>query len=987
MRAGPAKNSFVAGVLSPRLEARTDILQYGQGARQVVNGITRAHGGVFRRPGTVFMGATKYPDKRARFIPFEFSTEQAYLLEVGDYYIRFWTPRGLVLSGGSPLEVETPWGEADVDELQKTQDADVAYFVHPNFWPRKLSRTALDAFFLEPVEFINGREPVRPFNHDVDNTVTASGTWPDLVLTWAKGTLSADNDVGRIVYFRDGANKRAAFARITHVSSPTVASARGVFRTPADQIPAATDRWALGAFSDSEGCRAVAFHDGRLWYGGFKTAPDYLVGSVSGAFDNFELENPASPADDALNDDKAITRRVVSGGQVSTILWLRSASETMVVGTAGAEFLLSSAGGVLTPTDCAVRAATTRGSAPTAPTGVDAQLFFVQQGGFRVRQFAYALEADNFRSEDVTILAEHLTRPGLAEIAYQQDPDSVLWVRRRDGSLVGWTVERSQQVMGAHRHVLGGIYEDGDPEVISFAVLPGASAAPPPALSAGLPTPRSVGSNTSFNTPGMASWVSTHGTWADHASVPGMGAPYQGARFAAPAEDAIDYAACEQLVVFSALPGWNQDLVSAGRAEIDLTAALGWATNPTASGSVVGVHIRAYDNAMVDLGPVVSVARDASEPAIGNWVVRSEPGWVLPPGCDRVKIICSVDATVGGQNIARGCVDAIQLVVRQRALVDTPGRELTEDALWLIVRRTINGGTKTYVERVAPSFAPELGPESSDEDRRAAVERGVFVDCSQTFADPIPLDNIEPGDPPLFVSRVPHSLSVGDRVMLRGAIWRRADRAMDNARLNGRPFRVRAIVSPTEAVLEDLDGNVIDPGGEWDFVARDAALYREVSALFGLDHLEGEPVRILANGRAVPLQIVTNGAVFLPEPASIITVGLPYRFVVETTRFFGSGGGRYTDEAAPVLVTKVKLRLLDTLGGQVGVGPNPRTLRPVNFGGPADPMNRPYRLLSGDVEVPVDGSWSDPPTVYFQHEEPYPAEILAVYPVLESNPK
>lgn len=989
MRATPPKNSFVSGVLSPRLEARTDIRQYPQGARQMVNAITRPHGGAFKRPGTIYMGATKHPGRKVRLIPFEFSTEQAYLLEVGDRYMRFWTARGLVLAGGNVLEVETPYSEADLDELQKTQDADVAIFVHPRFQPHKLSRTALDAFTFAPVEFMNGRAPVRPFNGDADNRVQTTGTWPSLTLTWDKDTLNADLDTGRIVYVRDGKEKRAVYARIASVTSAKVAAVEGLYRTPTDQLPTATDRWALGAFSDAEGCRAVAFHEGRLWYGGFLTEPDYLVGSVSASFDNFELENPANPSDDALNDDKSITRRCVSGGQVSTILWLRSVSESLVVGTAGAEFVVSSSGGVLTPTDCAVRASTTRGSAPAVPTGVDNQLFYLQQGGFKIRQFAYALEADNFRSEDVTLLAEHLARRGLAEIAYQQDPDSVLWVRRRDNSLVGWTVERSQEVMGAHEHPLGGVLEDTGPQVLSMAVLPGASAAPAPVTLSGMPTPRSVGINMSFNTPDMVAWTSTFGTWEEYASVTGMTAPYQGVRFATVTDTVgLEYAAVEQTIVFNAFVGWNQALVTAGRTEIDLSAALGWATDPTASASRVGVKVDAYDNAMVHLGQVIAVERTSSEATTGNWLVKSEPGWTLPAGTDRVKVVCYIEADTAETDIARGCVDIVSLVIRQRPLIDNPGREIVEDALWLVVNRTIDGGTKTYVERIAPSFAPDLGPASTDEDRRMAVERAVFLDCSATFSDSIPLLHVEDGDPPRFITTVPHSLAVGSRVMVRGALWRNAARDLNNEFHNGVPFVVQEVPSPTEIVLADLDGNQVAPPAGWGFVAWDAAIYREVSSVFGLNHLIGEPVRILANGKALPVQTVdTAGGVHLPEPASIVTVGLPYTYKVETTRFFGTGGRQYTDEAAPVLVSEVRLRVVDTLGGKVGVGPRPAVLYPLNFADGEDPMNRPFPLLSGDLRVPVEGSWTDPPTVYIEHDEPYPIEVLGVYPIMESNPK
>ena len=58
-RALEPRNSFVAGEISPRLDARVDLTQYVQGCRQLENGLVFAHGGVTRRPGSVFASAAK----------------------------------------------------------------------------------------------------------------------------------------------------------------------------------------------------------------------------------------------------------------------------------------------------------------------------------------------------------------------------------------------------------------------------------------------------------------------------------------------------------------------------------------------------------------------------------------------------------------------------------------------------------------------------------------------------------------------------------------------------------------------------------------------------------------------------------------------------------------------------------------------------------------------------------------------------------------
>jgi hypothetical protein len=102
-------------------------------------------------------------------------------------------------------------------------------------------------------------------------------------------------------------------------------------------------------------------------------------------------------------------------------------------------------------------------------------VLFVQRAGRKVREMAYVFEVDGFRSPDMTMLAEHVTRPAVSEVAYQEQPQAILWGVRDDGVLLGFTYERDQNVTAWHRHELGGQSDaDGDliPVVESVAVVP-----------------------------------------------------------------------------------------------------------------------------------------------------------------------------------------------------------------------------------------------------------------------------------------------------------------------------------------------------------------------------------------------------------------------------------------------------------------------------------------------------------------------------------
>ncbi|MDS1138580.1 hypothetical protein [Nitratireductor indicus] len=167
------QTNFSAGALSPRLYGRVDIAKYMNGCHTLENFITQRFGGIRKRGGTQFINEVKTSAKKTRLIPFVFSVTQAYVLEFGDLYIRIYTNGGIVESGGSPVEVTSPYGENDLFEIQFAQSADVLYLVHPDYAPRKFTRTSATTFTLDEVEFEDG--PYLEAN-TTDTTLTPSDT-------------------------------------------------------------------------------------------------------------------------------------------------------------------------------------------------------------------------------------------------------------------------------------------------------------------------------------------------------------------------------------------------------------------------------------------------------------------------------------------------------------------------------------------------------------------------------------------------------------------------------------------------------------------------------------------------------------------------------------------------------------------------------------------------------------------------------------------
>lgn len=133
-------NNFNAGELSPFMDARSDVEKYRNGCKTLENFVLLTYGGVMRRPGTEYLGAAKFANRRCRLIGFNFSTTTRFILEFGHLYVRFWSNGVQVQSGGNPVEVASPYTEDQLREVQHVQINDILYIVHPSHPPYKLSR-------------------------------------------------------------------------------------------------------------------------------------------------------------------------------------------------------------------------------------------------------------------------------------------------------------------------------------------------------------------------------------------------------------------------------------------------------------------------------------------------------------------------------------------------------------------------------------------------------------------------------------------------------------------------------------------------------------------------------------------------------------------------------------------------------------------------------------------------------------------------------
>jgi len=448
-----ALTSFVSGEFSAKMDGRSDFDKYSSGTKTLENFLIHPQGAATRRVGTQFIAEVKDSSKKTRLIPFEFSTTQTYILEFGDQYIRFYKDKGQILSGGSAYEISTPYLEAELFDIKFAQSADVMYIVHPNHETNKLSRTGHTSWTLNEVVFTDG--PYLAPNTTAI-TLTPSATSGSGITITASTNAFVSTDVNRLVSFSNG------YARITAFNSATNVTAD--VEDDFDNTTATTD-WKLGAFSDTTGHPScVSFFEQRLVFAGTISEPQTLYFSKAGDYENMTA---GTNADDAMV-------YTIASNQVNAIRYMK-AVRTLVVGTTGGEFTVSADGtdAAVTPTNVTIKRQSSFGAANVDAIPAGNAILFLQKAKRKIRELQYNFDSDGYQAADLTILNDTVTKSGINEMVFQQEPDSIIWCVRDDGVLAGLTYQRSENVVAWHRHIFGGSFGSGNAVCETAATISG----------------------------------------------------------------------------------------------------------------------------------------------------------------------------------------------------------------------------------------------------------------------------------------------------------------------------------------------------------------------------------------------------------------------------------------------------------------------------------------------------------------------------------
>jgi len=174
-----------------------------------------------------------------------------------------------------------------------------------------------------------------------------------------------------------------------------------------------------------------------------------------------------------------------------------------------------------------------------------------------------------------------------------------------------------------------------------------------------------------------------------------------------------------------------------------------------------------------------------------------------------------------------------------------------------------------------------------------------------------------------------------------------------------------------ESDIDKEDAFCVDSGLTYDSSA--------TATVTGLDHLEGETVKVMVDGNSHPDLTVTNGTITLANDrtGSVIQAGLGYTWALKTYKL-EAGAQDGTAQGKTKRITNIVVRLLNALG--LYYGPDASTYDEYDFNQGAE-YDETLALYSGDtLPLKFPNGYDQKGEIYLQHDGVFPITILAIMP-------
>lgn len=197
--------------------------------------------------------------------------------------------------------------------------------------------------------------------------------------------------------------------------------------------------------------------------------PETLWKSSIGNYHKFTPHFPIQ------SDDPTIF--TMAGNKVNQVRHVIDLGKMMILTSSG-EWTAEGQDGTVTPTSINLKQYSRYGSAKIRPLIIDGDAIFVQARGSVIRDLAFEWESQGYKGNDLTKFARHMFKGyTVVDWAYQQNPDSIVWVVRSDGKLLALTYVREHQIWGWSQHDTDGTVEnvavvsEGDEDAVYIVVV------------------------------------------------------------------------------------------------------------------------------------------------------------------------------------------------------------------------------------------------------------------------------------------------------------------------------------------------------------------------------------------------------------------------------------------------------------------------------------------------------------------------------------
>jgi len=493
--------TWTGGVIDSELDAHVDLNKYLTGLRKLENFRINNTGGVEKRGGLRYINTRKFDNKRSRLVPWFITADDSYMLEFGEYFIRFIrfgsyvlfpggsiVPPNAIVDDSGYMEIVTPYTAEEVWQLKFTSANDILYINHGLHQERQLKRLGLINWTFELTSFNpHGTAPTgltcvwernaagvwqtasmdQPSydENPEDYSYKISATMADGLETIASDKVTVSADLGypgfRVkitwtalagaVQYTIYKGKAGIFGFIGYVQATDPLEFMDRNFAPSYDV---TPIVAFTGFPTDEWPSVSEFYKQRKVYAALPSKQNQLNISRPLYFNSMSTSIPTQ-------DDDAIMATLV--GRNKHIIYHMLEFRVFMIFTSVAEWILKTANNqAMSPATVDPVIETNYGSHQwLAPIPVGERVLMVQSIGNAILDIGYALQSDHYLADDLTKLCMSMVRDkGLVAHTYANAPYNKYILVYEEPTISCMTYNRQHEIWGWYQERTAGKYLD-----------------------------------------------------------------------------------------------------------------------------------------------------------------------------------------------------------------------------------------------------------------------------------------------------------------------------------------------------------------------------------------------------------------------------------------------------------------------------------------------------------------------------------------------